>query len=1220
MNAFGDRWAGALVLGALLLCVLQVLSAEDELAARDYCIDTVLAAEGKPEVVIVSSGRRPAYAAVAERVRGRIRELSGVDVPVLDAEKCSTKEVLGKSNAIVLGNLATSPFVEALYWEWYTLLDLWYPGQGGYVVRTLHDPYGTGKNVIFLAGSDDRGVAQAAEVFCRDLKKSDPLKVGRLMDIKLGENHKVPPKGEWTDPRLRIFHEPLHHRTVHEAPLGVTDASLAGLRYYYNGDKEALKRFREVALSTDILGECYHYYAHMHPIVWELIEEDPFFSDEDRRKITAKLLTGARGKDGTAGRARLLSDAKLHKESKKLLDRHSAMHANCTLTHSRYFAKYWPSEEWTQNLEAVRAYFDRPMTSGKGWRDEGNMHTYLECSMIAALLLRDRRLVESGALRHYAELVLMFCDNGGHMTTYGGGYPSTTLRTCAALLDDGGFLATLPRREEQERAAGKYPVPYGFLHGQAWATGLKPEPMKKMVGVYRGPLTRWQWEFYGKGFPFEKGVDKLTMRSGFGRNDQYLLLDGISVGGGKPCPNRNAILSFGQNGHVFLRGGTNSMVVSREGLGQKQGKIVSLENAANLPTFGYSHTRAADHPFSVWDRRLFWRKGKWFVLLDSVTVKEAGRYSITCSVGYGRATVQYTRGEGKDRNVFNIRNAEAASGDFSAQALNRDMKAGDRAVMTNLFYADGGPPPQSYVIVKIGEAAAAITGDEKAYVGLTKDGAFERDGVAVQGAAFCISPSSIAVVHGTSIRCGGLVIKASAPCNMELEPSSGRVTVEADQKTSVTIGTATHACEPGTHTFTAEKPAPAQMAALADAIERDAAQATREAQPPSRVPKGLPPIPTAWSLKVGSYTSYCVGDVNGDGKTETLIGLADGRAGSVSAEGNVLWEFKTGGAVRAVSYATLKSGPAVLIGSEDEHVYAVTADSGKLLWKHKCHFSEDRFQRAPWWTTQGKAKVLTIFPRDLNGDGDVEIVCGTGAGFVETLASDGKRKWLCEFMWGLPDLFNTVPMPDGSTTLLVDATKSACGSFTWRLDANGKVLKKNVFATGRGSWDSTKVMCCRVVDMDGKGTWMAILGRGGVYNELALHDAVTGKQKWIHKLAKAATDVTAVDLDGDGVKEVVAASLSGWLTAFDINGKSRWAVRLPSAIIAVASTADALFVQFSDAGIYRLSFAGEITGRYVPKVRRAPSPYQHWRFQRGNGTLLAGDRSGVVAPLAVPGD
>ena len=202
---------------------------------RDYHIETTLVASGEPRAAIVSNAARPVYADIARRVQGRIRDLTGVDVPILDAAQADAGRVLADRNAIVLGNLATSRFVETLYWEWYTILDLWYPGVGGYVVRSLHDPYGTGQNVIFLGGSDDEGVARAAEVFCQLLEKGDPLKVGWLMDIKLGRNHTPSPEGGWTDPRLRIFHEPLEHETVHAAPLGYTDASLAGLRYYYNG-------------------------------------------------------------------------------------------------------------------------------------------------------------------------------------------------------------------------------------------------------------------------------------------------------------------------------------------------------------------------------------------------------------------------------------------------------------------------------------------------------------------------------------------------------------------------------------------------------------------------------------------------------------------------------------------------------------------------------------------------------------------------------------------------------------------------------------------------------------------------------------------------------------------------------------------------------------------------------------------------------------------------
>lgn len=1216
---------GILLAQIILMAAVNGVQAQDELPPRDYHVETTLFAAGKPEAVIVSSATRPAYAAIAERVQNRIRELAGTEVPILDAAGTSTEEVLADRNAIVLGNLATSRLVEALYWEWYTLLDLWYPGPGGYVLRTLHDPYGTGKNVIFLGGSDDEGVSQAADALCQALTGADPLTIGRLMDIKLGDNHAVAGEGEWLDPRLRIFHEPLQHKTVHESPLGYTDLSLAGLRYYYNGDEEALKRFRELALTTDLLSNTYHYYAHMQPIIWDLIEESPLFTDDDRRAINQKLLAYARGNDGTAGRERLLAAAEQHNESKKLLDRHDAMQANCTLTHSRYLNKYWPADEWEQNLDAVRQYYDRLMTSAKGWRDEGNMHTYLECPLMAALLLRDRRLIDSGALRHYAELVLMFCDNRGSMTTFGGGYPSSVLRASAALLDEPGLLATLPRSEEAERAAGRFPPPYGFMNGQAWDTGLQPEPMQKMIGVYHRPLTEWQWEHYGKGIPFEQGMDKLTMRSGFGPDDQYLLLDGISVGGGKPLPNRNAILSFVQDGRMFLSGGTHSVVVSREGLGQGEGQIVALEATANLPTFGYSHTRVPDHPFSTWDRRIFWRKGKWLVVLDQVTAKEEGRHSVVCnwdtrgSLRVVGDAAEATQGEGEERSVFHIRNAEPlrtdASGSRVRQTECREMGAGDEVVATNLLYVDSGRTPQEYTISKVSSHAAALTGDEDAYVGVAPDGSFERGGVALQGAAFCLSPTSVSVVAGTSLRCGTVSIAASAPCNMELEPPTGRITIEAAEAVEITVGTQEHSLEPGTHTLAAEKQAASSLDELVGAIRQDAA--TPKSEPPPPVPPGLPSIPVVWSANVGDYGAYCVGDVDGDGRVETLVGMRDGRAVCLDEQGQGVWEFRTEGAVRAIAHATLAAGPAVLIGSEGEHVYAIAADGSKLLWKHKCHFSEERYQAAPWWTIGGRAPVVAIYPYDLDGDGEVEIICGTGAGFVETLTSGGEQEWLCEFFWGIPDHFGVAPMPDGSKHLLVDATASASGSWTWRLNAQGEPVNRNAFGTGRGSWDSTVVTCSTVADMDGTGAWMAIVGRGGAYNELALHDAISGERKWIHALADRVTGVAAMDLDGDGTKEVLAASVSAWLSAFDIKGELLWATQLPNEILAIGEAADGLFAQCADGNVYRLSPAGEVTGIHAPERKAPPSVGQHFRFQHGDGALLIGDRSGQLTALAV---
>lgn len=67
-----------------------------------------------------------------------------------DESSAAALPILG--NQIALGNRSISRTIEHLYNLYYCLLDLKYPGPEGYVVRTLHSPFGDGKNVIFAGG------------------------------------------------------------------------------------------------------------------------------------------------------------------------------------------------------------------------------------------------------------------------------------------------------------------------------------------------------------------------------------------------------------------------------------------------------------------------------------------------------------------------------------------------------------------------------------------------------------------------------------------------------------------------------------------------------------------------------------------------------------------------------------------------------------------------------------------------------------------------------------------------------------------------------------------------------------------------------------------------------------------------------------------------------------------------------------------------------------
>ncbi|MEZ4637818.1 MAG: hypothetical protein R2856_23155 [Caldilineaceae bacterium] len=61
------------------------------------------------------------------------------------------------------GQLDGHRHVAPLYARRYIAADAYYPGHGGHVLRTVHDPWGSGHNVIFAGGSDVDSVATAVD-------------------------------------------------------------------------------------------------------------------------------------------------------------------------------------------------------------------------------------------------------------------------------------------------------------------------------------------------------------------------------------------------------------------------------------------------------------------------------------------------------------------------------------------------------------------------------------------------------------------------------------------------------------------------------------------------------------------------------------------------------------------------------------------------------------------------------------------------------------------------------------------------------------------------------------------------------------------------------------------------------------------------------------------------------------------------------------------------
>ena len=193
MSQLRETTTSLFLLGWCLMACAQAMADGEITQLKDLYLDTDLVTDGRPQAVIAAPpGDR--YQAAVDVLQDAVQTRSGTRLPLLrDAgQTAGAEELLATQNVIALGNMATNPFIEKLYLQWYSQLDLKYPGKGGHVLRSLHNPYATGHNVILLGGSDDAGVSQAADTFCAELDAGDLLQVGWLMKVELGDGI-IPP-------------------------------------------------------------------------------------------------------------------------------------------------------------------------------------------------------------------------------------------------------------------------------------------------------------------------------------------------------------------------------------------------------------------------------------------------------------------------------------------------------------------------------------------------------------------------------------------------------------------------------------------------------------------------------------------------------------------------------------------------------------------------------------------------------------------------------------------------------------------------------------------------------------------------------------------------------------------------------------------------------------------------------------------------------------------
>jgi hypothetical protein len=591
-----------------------------------------LVAGGQARCVIVAPADRD-HQAAAQALQAAFRQRTGVTVPIV-ADNAPEAALPPSRHLLVLGNRSTNRTSGALYDLHYSLVDLKYPGRGGHVLRSVHDPFGQGQSVVIVGGSDGAGVVAAAKLLAEKITKvagpRDKLTLGWLMETRLGEGL-VPPKD-------------VREAEIWDASKGYGSTGYFGWNslskrmamYYMLGDehsaremfrlafpdKQALKEMDEIdgeriEDKDDPLAGSYHYNAHMMILYWDLIEESPLFTDAERLKVTNAFSRQLHYRVNVQREGVY----ELRGPASVVGTRHGQWSAMSLYCLARYFQKYYPDPLWAHAERAGQWHF-HPLHKHAWVHGEfDNLFWYNTGTapiLSYMILTGDRKPLENGVL----PLLLR-----GQEALISGRIPDWALNSAAmdflnkaAYLTGDGVWITYRERTGVNTDT--------FRLGQSFwpEPTLQPRLPTELVGKWTiNPMPHPQWVGRGNGFPLSQSFLFGSFRSAPDAAGDYILLDGYNGASRNPY-HTFGLLELRLNGRTLLAGFGNHLLTSADGmLEPKVAMDAALRHHGVIGPTAVAVGEVPNLAYTNWRRTLAQRTGQYALILDDVTFRTASR-------------------------------------------------------------------------------------------------------------------------------------------------------------------------------------------------------------------------------------------------------------------------------------------------------------------------------------------------------------------------------------------------------------------------------------------------------------------------------------------------------------------------------------------------------------------------------------------------------------------
>ncbi len=747
------------------------------------------------------------YAQVGQKIAAGIKQVSGATIPVQDAATMSP-ETLRSSNMILVGYFANNPLVERIYDEHYVSLDVKWPGRGGYVVRTVHDPMGTGTCFVYLGGADIESVTKAADDFIASLPEKGDISYPHTIRVVLPDGS-LPYKPNPETVASRI--EGVKGKNFRAAAGAVTGAAT---RYYLTGNPEDVEVFKQtvpilheiikkMSKVSDARGAFYLFN------MWDNVEEAPELSDEDRARIMEFMWEFAnKFRDANKAPEQLERPVGNDWDSRVSWDI------------ARYFKKYYDLDvaglwTWANARFQGKAKFWRSNEDCPGY---GGMTIY--DTFYYALPAQYDEWFDSGMARQACDYGMAVMNNLGGHAGFGDtgsmgaiGYWANLFQACAWRYQDGRYLHAYNHCPGLNRG--------NFSYNSYQQDIIEPVVPEDMLGVHVVPLPDWVYEQRTRVLgtapsemnpvldadptPLrEECFDKITFRTSFEREDQYLILGGISHGY-HAHPDGNSIIEFTDNDRYCLFDSGyfvpdtvehNTLVVYRDGLFEPIPRLTGLAAMGDFAKLGMTQTYLNGYNGVNWRRNIIWNKEQYFLVIDEVEAEEAGNYGLNAIF---RTLSDHAPAIGEDRvsavqrgKPFNIVSASHTpfktttttpySGNRHAvvESKSAQMQPAEKQYFTNLLYVAGEEGAWPYEIVSVGGGAVMVKSPEGyALAGTGKVEPLPE--MVVDAAVFYVEQDGFALTAGRTLAAKRTWFASDKPVNIEVNLAEAGGTIEAKE-------------------------------------------------------------------------------------------------------------------------------------------------------------------------------------------------------------------------------------------------------------------------------------------------------------------------------------------------------------------------------------------------------------------------------------------------------